>query len=312
MSRNILTYRISDIVGYVDWGYFFHAWGLPFHFSSIAAVHECEACREVWVNGFEPSERKSAREAAALFVDARRELSRLSNYVSIRCVVRLLDASSSGDDIMLFTEESSSPTVLPMLRQQIPGKDGYCLCLSDFVAEKGCGKDTVGVFATSVALEPLPVSASGSVEADISTPDLKSDDYRSLLTKTLTDRLAEAAAERLHQEVRRTIWGYAPDEQMSVSDILQGRYQGIRPAVGYPCMPDLSLNFLFDRLLDFKAVGITLTEHGMMRPHSSVSGLMLSNPYARYFAVGHVLDDQLDDYARRRGIDVEEMRKYLK
>ena len=129
--------------------------------------------------------------------------------------------------------------------------------------------------------------------------------------QTLGDRLAEAATEKMHQYVRQTAWGYAPDENLPIPDLLAERFQGIRPAVGYPSLPDQSVNFILDNLLDMQRIGITLTENGAMHPHSSVSGLMLAHPAARYFAVGRIGEDQLKDYARRRGLTVERMKKFL-
>ena len=137
------------------------------------------------------------------------------------------------------------------------------------------------------------------------------DPYMRMLAQTLADRLAEATAERLHEQVRKEFWGYAPEEQLSIPEMLAERFQGIRPAVGYPSLPDTSLNFIIDRLLDMQGIGIRLTEHGAMRPHASVSGLMISHPQARYFNLGKIGDDQLADYADRRGIPVEMMRKFL-
>ena len=132
-----------------------------------------------------------------------------------------------------------------------------------------------------------------------------------MMAQLLADRLAEATAERLHEQVRKQLWGYAPDERLSIVEMQQERFQGIRPAVGYPSLPDASLNFLLDRLLGFRQIGITLTESGAMRPHASVSGLMMAHPEARYFALGKIGQDQLRDYARRRGLPVETMRKFL-
>ena len=141
---------------------------------------------------------------------------------------------------------------------------------------------------------------------------MSDDDYHALLTQTLADRLAEAAAEKLHQQVRKDIWGYCPNEELSVADLHAERYQGIRPAVGYPCMPDVSLNFLLDRLLDFSSIGIGLTENGMMIPHASVSGLMIANEKARYFDIGEISEEQVTDYALRRELEVEKVKKFLK
>ena len=132
-----------------------------------------------------------------------------------------------------------------------------------------------------------------------------------MLSQTLADRLAEATAEKLHEEVRRTYWGYAPDEHLSIEALHREAFQGIRPAVGYPSLPDTSINFLIDRLIGMTDIGIRLTEHGAMRPHASVSGLMLSHPAARYFDLGPIGIDQLSDYARRRGIPLPLMRKFI-
>ena len=133
-----------------------------------------------------------------------------------------------------------------------------------------------------------------------------------MLAQTLADRLAEATAERLHQEVRTKIWGYAPDEQASIDDLLNCRYVGIRPAVGYPSIPDASINFMIDNIINIRQIGIRLTESGMMTPHASVSGLMFAHPQAKYFSIGDIGKDQMNDYARRRGLPMEMMKKFLK
>ena len=127
----------------------------------------------------------------------------------------------------------------------------------------------------------------------------------------LAERLAEATVERLHCDVRRNYWGYAPDESLTISDMLNERYQGIRPAVGYPSMPDMSINFILSDILDMSQIGIHLTESGMMTPHASVSGLMFSHPRATYFDIGKIGEDQLLSYAMRRGFPVEKMRLFL-
>ena len=135
---------------------------------------------------------------------------------------------------------------------------------------------------------------------------------RADLAQTLADRLAEATAEVLHMEVRRSLWGYAPDENLSVAELLREDFQGIRPAVGYPSMPDTSVNFIIDRLINLKQIGIRLTESGAMKPHASVSGLMFAHPKAHYFELGRIGEDQLRDYAHRRGLPVELIRRFLK
>jgi cobalamin-dependent methionine synthase I len=132
-----------------------------------------------------------------------------------------------------------------------------------------------------------------------------------MMAQLLADRLAEAAAERMHEEVRKHYWGYAKDEQLSIHEMQLEKFVGIRPAVGYPSLPDTSMNFLLNDLLNMQQIGITLTESGAMRPHASVSGLMISHPEAHYFNVGRIGVDQLEDYAQRRKMSITEMRKFL-
>jgi cobalamin-dependent methionine synthase I len=141
--------------------------------------------------------------------------------------------------------------------------------------------------------------------------DFDADPYQKMMMQLLADRLAEATAERMHEEVRKHYWGYAKDENLSIPEMQIEKFQGIRPAVGYPSLPDTSLNFVLDELLDMKQIGIRLTESGAMKPHASVSGLMMAHPKARYFSIGKIGEDQLCDYARRRGLPVEVCRKFL-
>ena len=224
--------------------------------------------------------------------EAEKLLADMEGRYHTRAVFALCKANSEGDDIII------NGTRVPMLRQQkvIPGKPN--LCLADFIRPASSGiKDTIGLFATSV-------------DAAF-TSNNEGDPYQRMLSQTLADRLAEATAEKFHEDVRKKYWGYAADEQLTIKDLLAERYQGIRPAVGYPSIPDTSTNFLLYELLDMKGIGINLTESGMMVPHASVSGFMFAHPQSRYFDLGKIDDDQLEDYARRRNKPVEELRKYL-
>ena len=137
------------------------------------------------------------------------------------------------------------------------------------------------------------------------------DPYKHLLVQTLADRLAEAATEKMHEYVRKVAWGYAKEENLSIPELLKEDFQGIRPAVGYPSLPDQSVNFLLDKLLHMGQIGISLTENGAMYPHATVCGLMFAHPAARYFAVGKIGKDQLEDYAKRRGMAVEKVSRFL-
>ena len=224
--------------------------------------------------------------------EAEKLLSDMEGRYHTRAVFALCEANSEGDDIII------NGTRVPMLRQQkvIPGKPN--LCLADFIRPASSGiKDTIGLFATSV-------------DAAF-TSNNEEDSYQRMLSQTLADRLAEATAEKFHEDVRKKYWGYTADEQLTIKDLLAERYQGIRPAVGYPSIPDTSMNFLLYELLDMKGIGINLTESGMMVPHASVSGFMFAHPQSRYFDIGKIDEDQLEDYARRRNKSVEELRKYL-
>lgn len=265
---NRFTYSVSEVTPYINWIYFYHAWG------------------------FRPTSCHSY-EAEQLKADALAVLDEQGKEIVVKSLCRLCRANAEGDNLIL------DGMIFPLLRQQTPqANDGPYLCLSDFVRPLSSGQpDTVGVFATSVSYDSTHIS--------------REDPYRQLLMQTLADRLAEAATEKMHEEVRRHIWKYAPDEQLDIPSLLAEKFQGIRPAVGYPSLPDQSVNFLLDELLNMKQIGITLTENGAMQPSASVSGLMLSHPAARYFSIGLIDEDQLESYALRRGISVKKMRKFL-
>jgi cobalamin-dependent methionine synthase I len=238
----------------------------------------------------EPGEQQRIRKEAEAFLEE------AADRYRVHAAFQLCSAHSEGDDIIIrgeWREERGERMLcLPMLRQQ--SGNGPYLCLSDFIHPR---QDHIGVFATST---------DHGMESDFNH-----DPYQKMMAQLLADRLAEAAAEYLHEQVRKKYWGYAPDEQLSIEELHQERFIGIRPAIGYPSLPDASINFLLDRLLDFSKIGIRLTESGAMRPHASVSGLMIAHPQARYFAVGKIGKDQLADYARRRGIPLEMAKKFL-
>ena len=240
---------------------------------------------------------KPVKEQQQLIDEAKAVLAQMEGRRRTQASFALFDANSQGDDILLFSA-NQAPTVLPMLRQQQPDKAGApCFCLADFIRPLSSGvRDRIGVFATT---------------AGQTTEDGDDDPYKKMMAQTLADRLAEATAERLHLEVRTKDWRYAPDEQLSMEQLHREDFQGIRPAVGYPSLPDMSLNFILTDLIGMKDIGIRLTSNGMMMPHASVSGLMLAHPKARYFNVGAIGNDQLIDYARRRGVPVQLMRRFL-
>ena len=279
-------FRISQVAPYINWIYFFHAWGMEPRFAAIAEVHDCPTCREGWIASFPKEERAKAREAATLYSEAKALLQAWADKAACQASLLIAEANSDGDDIII-----DGNTRLPLLRQQQPDKEGYTLCLSDFIRPAASGiADRIGIFATTAH-----------------TPD----EENPLLASTLADRLAEATAEKLHEEVRKHYWGYARDEQWSMRELHDERFQGIRPAVGYPSLPDQSINFIIDELLQLKNIGITLSTSGAMQPPASVSGLMIAHPQARYFAVGRISEDQLHDYALRRRLSSETLRSFL-
>ena len=235
---------------------------------------------------------KEQAEKDRLRDEALKMLGKLEGHYHAYGLFELLEANADEDDIVIHPSEKR----IPLLRQQ--GVNPPNLCLSDFIRPLSSGiVDKIGLFATTVDI---------GLETDFDA-----DPYQKMLVQLLADRLAEAAAEHLHEQVRKTFWGYASDEQLSIAEMLIEKFQGIRPAVGYPSLPDASVNFILDDLLDMKQIGIRLTESGAMKPHASVSGLMLAHPQARYFSIGKIGEDQLGDYARRRGLPIEVCRKFL-
>lgn len=289
----MIRYKIHELTDYIHWIYFFHAWGFQPRFATIAEIHGCDVCRALWLKDFPEGERAKAAEAMQLHKEAQRMLWQLDEEYAVKAVYRLFKANSDGDNLLL------DGTVFPLLRQQQVKNTGEPhLCLSDFVRPLSSGTpDTVGAFATTIDEEMEQL--------------YQQDPYKRMLVQTLADRLAEAAAERLHEQVRKEFWGYAKEEKLTIKQLHNEEFQGIRPAVGYPSLPDQSINFLLNDLLGMEQIGIHLTENGMMVPHASVCGLMFAHPEARYFSIGKIGEDQLKDYAHRRGMPVEEIKKFL-
>ena len=260
-----LTYDIREVRPYINWIYFFYAWGL---------------------NGKTEAEKKPTVD------DANRMLDSWEGRYHTLAVFDVMEAYSDGDDLLL------GGTRIPLLRQQHAADGQPDLCLADFVRPLAAGvPDKVGAFATTV--EP---SMEHEGDGDV---------YRRMLAQVLSDRLAEATAELMHLQVRRHYWGYAPDENLSIDDLHAERFQGIRPAIGYPSLPDQWAIFTMQQAVDFSKVGIEVTANGAMSPASSISGLMISHPDSQYFMVGRIGDDQRCDYAQRRGITMEELERWL-
>lgn len=289
---DVICYAVHDVSKYINWIYFFHAWGFSPKYATITTTHGCMSCRNTWLMSFPTTEQQKAKEAINLYDDAIKVLNEMDSKVVARCMFGLFNANSKGDDIIIGN------VVIPTLRQQTATETGKpFLALSDFIRPATYGTpDTIGLFAASV---------------DDGGTDINDDSYKKLLIETLADRIVEAAVEVMHQSIRKTIWGYAPDENLSIKELHSELFQGIRPAVGYPSLPDQSINFIINSLIDMSKIGISLTENGAMSPHSSVSGLMISHPKSKYFSVGKIGEDQLDEYSKRRNINADKMRKFL-
>jgi 5-methyltetrahydrofolate--homocysteine methyltransferase len=280
------AYDLAEIRQYIDWGPFFIAWEMKGKFPEIL------------------NDEHSGKEATKLYHDANAMLDTIiaEQWLTARGAIGFWEVvKTAPDSIVVHDESGNKIEQLEFLRQQIKktaGQPNYSL--SDFIV--GGGKDYLGAFAVSIhGLEP---------HIDRFMRDL--DDYKKIMLQAIADRLAEAYAEVLHLRVRREFWGYAPDEQLGVSELVQETYRGIRPAPGYPACPDHTEKLKLFRLLDAEnKTGIHLTESLAMYPAASVCGWYFSHPQSVYFGVGKIQRDQLEDYARRKEIGVEEMAKWL-
>ena len=288
-GRRVLeAFPLAELVPYIDWRFFFTAWELPGRFPEVLDDPEVGA---------------TARD---LYGSATRMLEGIvaKRLLTASGVYGFWPAQSDGDDVVVYTDESRATERLrfPMLRQQAAkANDEPHRSLADFVAPVESGvRDWIGAFAvtTGLGLDPL-----------VARYEAAHDDYGAIIAKALADRLAEAFAEALHERARRE-W-YAAGEQLGLDALLKERYRGIRPAFGYPACPDHSEKEKLFALLDAPSIGIRLTEHYAMLPASSVSGLYLGHPAARYFAVGRVGRDQVESYARRKGVAVAEVERWL-
>jgi 5-methyltetrahydrofolate--homocysteine methyltransferase len=280
---------LEEIARFIDWTYFFSAWELKGKFPQILdhPTHG-EAARELYRNG---------RTLLHRIISER--------LLTPRAIYGFWPANSRDDDIIIFRDDSRAEELLrfPMLRQQAVMSDGTPnRSLADFIAPVGSGLDDwLGAFAVTTGI--------GATElADRFRAD--HDDYNSIMVKALADRLAEAFAEFLHRRVRQE-WGYCPEEEIDLDDLFAEKYRGIRPAFGYPACPDHGPKRELFELLDAESIGITLTETQAMSPAASVSGLYFAHPEARYFSLGKIGRDQLEDYAARRGVAISEMERRL-
>ena len=290
-TRVFSDYDLAELVPYIDWTPFFQSWELAGHYPAIL------------------DDPKVGIAARALYDDARKMLDRIvtEKWLTARAVVGFWPAGAVGDDIVLFADEgrSAERATLHTLRQQMAKREGRTnLALADFIAPTSTGvPDYIGGFCVSTGFGEQERSDAFKAA---------NDDYSSILLKALADRLAEAFAERMHERVRREFWAYAPDERLENESLIQEAYRGIRPAPGYPAQPDHTEKAILFNLLDATAeIGVELTESFAMWPGAAVSGLYFAHPEAAYFGVGRIERDQVEDYAARKGMSVEEAERWL-
>jgi 5-methyltetrahydrofolate--homocysteine methyltransferase len=284
-------YPLSELLGYVDWMPFFNAWEFAGKFPDIL------------------SDPTVGEAASNLYEDARRLLKQAiaERWLKARAVIGLFPANSVGDDVEIYTDESRTQVAMRVsfLRQQKgkpPGQPHECL--ADYVAPKSSGvADYFGAFAVTSGI---------GIEEHVKRFEKGHDDYSSIMLKALADRLAEAAAEHFHERVRREFWGYASQETLTNQQLIQEEYRGIRPAPGYPACPDHTEKAKLWKLLDVERnAGIKITDSFAMYPTAAVSGWYIGHPDSHYFAIGKIDKDQVEDYARRKGISVADAEKWL-
>ena len=277
---------LADLRNYIDWTPFFRAWELHGNYPAIL------------------TDDIVGESATSLFADANAMLDKTINEKWLRAkgVAGLWPCWRDSDDVVVYCEQTEAHVRLPFLRQQIAKREGKAnMCLADFISRDG---DWIGGFA---------VTTGHGIETHLAQFKANIDDYSDIMLKALADRLAEAFAERMHEHVRKDLWGYAPDEQFTPEALNREEYRGIRPAPGYPACPDHSLKpTLFDLLDATHTAGITMTESFAMLPTAAVSGLYFGHPQSEYFGVARIGDDQVSDYAARRGLDLDRARQYLR
>lgn len=281
-------YSIAEIREYIDWTFFFHAWKIAGKYPAI----------------FEDV--LKGEEAGKLYDDAQKMLDIIieEKWLQAKAGIGVFKAKSNGETVKLLDEKSNHFESFEFLRNQELKEDTPNYSLSDFICPESKEKDDhIGMFA---------VTAGIGIEKHLERFEKENDDYNAILLKTLADRLAEAFAELMHEKVRKEIWAYASEENISKEDILKENYKGIRPAPGYPACPEHSeKRKIFNILNAEEKLNIKLTENYAMYPAASVSGYYFGNPDARYFAVGKIADDQIEDYAKRKGLRADQVRSLL-
>ena len=295
LGNKVFTdYPLSQLVDYIDWTPFFITWSLAGKYPAIL------------------EDEKVGKAATDLFADAQALLKKIvdEKLLTAKAVIGFWPANKTADnDVQLYATDESGSAIekLHFLRQQIPKEEELAnLCLADFIApvdNGGCGTDYIGGFAVTTGIGADELAAEYAAE---------NDDYTAIMVKALADRLAEAFAEHMHERVRKEFWAYEPAETLSTVDLISEKYRGIRPAPGYPACPDHSeKQTLFSLLNAAEEIQVELSESFAMSPAASVSGFYFSHPESKYFSVGKISQEQVDDLAKRNGKDIAEMTRLL-
>lgn len=286
--KEVMNYTVSDLRPYIDWTFFFIAWEM----------------KKLYPDILEDS--AYGKEAKKIFNDANKMLDFIeeNNIVDIKGVFGIFKANSNGDNIELYNKDKSLAATFNLFREQRKKNKGPYLCLSDFIAPKEINKDDyLGGFIVTTGLK---------ADEYVKKLESEGDSYNAIMLKLVCDRLAEAFAEKLHEDIRKNYWGYAKDENLSMKEIFKASYRGIRPAFGYPSLIDQSqMKILFNLLNGEKVTGVKLTESYMMDPVSSVCGLYFASEDSRYFNSNFIDKDQAEDYANRCGLSLEQLEKAL-
>ena len=297
-----LSFKIKELIDYINWGQLFNVWRLSGKFASIAYLNGCDHCKAAWLTSFSESERKEASQAMQLHKDCMRVIEEISESINpeIRSTVVFHKATSKENSIII---KADNEVTIPTLRQQKRkdnSDEGY-LALSDYILPVEDDRDDyIATFAVTVGKE---------VQSYIENLKSSDNEYKSVLAQSIADRLAEAATAYTHYIVRTDLWGYTTEE-LNAAKIIKGNCIGIRPAVGYPSLPDQSLIFEIKKIVNFEELGIEVTENGAMYPNASVCGFMIANPNAKYFTVT-IDDTQQKEYCKKRGFSEEECVKWI-
>ncbi|MBO7258521.1 MAG: hypothetical protein J6U94_00445 [Paludibacteraceae bacterium] len=272
MSAVVVSISLEELIPYINWTYFFNAWHIPGNYEGITSLCTCEACRQQWLSRFSAAERPKAQEALQLYLDAQVQLKEWNEQHTLTIQVKYGFYDATSSEQVITLCNDSECLKIPTLRQQRPRPDGTCWALADFIAAEA---DTVGLFAVAVH----------------GVNEVNDDEYISLLRRTLADRLAEATSEFMQRKLLSQ--------------------NAIRPAFGYPSLPDLSLLFDVERFFTLSEIGIHLTHHAAMKPTSSICGLYIQHPQVRYFMVGDISMQQFTWYAKQRNMSLQALKPFL-